>query len=108
MRRALSEYVITGIRTNLAFHERLIDHPEFAAGRYDTGFIDQHSAELLGDTRTSLPAGEQEILAAAIAVAAARAERDEAEARARASGEASESRGRLSPWVHQHRARTLR
>src|SRR5262249_15955774 len=40
MRRALSEYVVTGIRTNLAFHEKLFAHPEFAAGQYDTGFID--------------------------------------------------------------------
>jgi acetyl-CoA carboxylase biotin carboxylase subunit len=106
MRRALSEYVVTGIRNNLAFHEKLIAHPEFAAGRYHTGFIDQHAAELLGDA--PLGAGEQEILAAAIAIAAARAERSEAEARARVVGEAGEPRGRLSPWVHQHRARALR
>ena len=37
MRRALSEYVVTGIRTNLAFHEKLFAHPEFVAGSYDTG-----------------------------------------------------------------------
>src|SRR5262249_52981276 len=37
MRRALSEYVVTGIRTNLSFHEKLLEHPEFVAGRYDTG-----------------------------------------------------------------------
>src|SRR5579863_464486 len=48
MRRALAEYVVTGIRTNLPFHERLFNHSEFVAGRYDTGFIERYSAELLG------------------------------------------------------------
>ncbi|ACY12898.1 acetyl-CoA carboxylase biotin carboxylase subunit [Haliangium ochraceum] len=38
-RRCLEEFVVEGIRTNLAFHRRIIDHPEFQAGRYDTGFV---------------------------------------------------------------------
>jgi acetyl-CoA carboxylase biotin carboxylase subunit len=101
MRRALAEYVVTGIRTNLVFHEKLLAHPEFAAGRYHTGFIDQYAADLLG--YAPVPPDEQEILAAAIAIAAAKQERGEA----RAEGEASEARGRLSPWVHQHRTRVL-
>jgi acetyl-CoA carboxylase biotin carboxylase subunit len=101
MRRALAEYVVTGIRTNLVFHEKLLAHPEFAAGRYHTGFIDQHAADLLG--YAPVPADEQEILAAAIAIAAAKQERGEA----RAEGEAAQSLGRLSPWVHQHRTRVL-
>src|SRR5580693_1112142 len=42
MRRALSEYVVTGIRTNLAFHQKLLARPEFVAGEYDTGFIERH------------------------------------------------------------------
>jgi acetyl-CoA carboxylase biotin carboxylase subunit len=102
MQRALAEYIVTGIRTNLVFHEKLLAHPEFAAGRYHTGFIEQHAAELLG--YTPVPAEEQEALAAAIAIAAARAERGAA----RAEGEESRSLGRLAPWVHQHRSRTLR
>jgi acetyl-CoA carboxylase, biotin carboxylase subunit len=39
VRRCLEEFVIEGIRTNLAFHRRIIDHPDFQAGRYDTGFV---------------------------------------------------------------------
>jgi acetyl-CoA carboxylase biotin carboxylase subunit len=46
MRRALGEYHVGGIRTNLAFHRRVMRHPAFAAGEYDTGFIDRHKAEL--------------------------------------------------------------
>ena len=42
MRRALLEYVITGIHTNVAYHLALTSHSEFRAGRYSTHFIDQH------------------------------------------------------------------
>ncbi len=37
--RALGEYVIEGLRTNLPFHRWIVRHPRFAAGEYDTGFI---------------------------------------------------------------------
>ncbi|MFO0659783.1 MAG: acetyl-CoA carboxylase biotin carboxylase subunit [Polyangiaceae bacterium] len=96
MRRALSEYVVTGIRTNLAFHEKLLAHPEFAAGKYDTGFIERHRDQLLG--YGNVPAEEAPTLAIAAALAAARIElRDN-----RATGAAASSGG-LSPWVQQHR-----
>ena len=101
MRRALSEYVVTGIRTNIVFHEKLLAQEDFAAGRYDTGFIEQHAQELLGYTEVAPE--DRELLAAAIAIAAARAERGEA----RAEGETSASLGRLSPWIHAHRTAQL-
>jgi acetyl-CoA carboxylase biotin carboxylase subunit len=41
MRRALKEYVIGGIRTNLGFFEGVLSDPEFTAGRLSTGFIDE-------------------------------------------------------------------
>ena len=46
MRRALDEYQVRGIETNLAFHRRCLRHPAFVAGDYDTGFIGRHAAEL--------------------------------------------------------------
>jgi acetyl-CoA carboxylase biotin carboxylase subunit len=99
MRRALSEYVVTGIRTNLAFHEKLFAHPEFAAGKYDTGFIDRHQKELLG--YPVVTDGRRDPVAVAVAVAAARMER------ATGAREASlgETGSRLSPWVASQRAR---
>jgi acetyl/propionyl-CoA carboxylase alpha subunit len=42
MRRALLEYVITGIHTNIAYHLAVIADPDFRAGRYSTAFIEQH------------------------------------------------------------------
>jgi acetyl-CoA carboxylase biotin carboxylase subunit len=46
MRRALDEYQVRGIETNLPFHRRCIRHPAFAAGDYDTGFIGRNAAQL--------------------------------------------------------------
>ena len=39
--RALHEYVIEGIKTNIPFHKRVLAHPGFAAGQYDTRIVDQ-------------------------------------------------------------------
>jgi acetyl-CoA carboxylase, biotin carboxylase subunit len=46
MRRALAEYHVGGIRTNLPFHRLVMRHAAFLAGEYDTGFIDRHKADL--------------------------------------------------------------
>jgi acetyl-CoA carboxylase biotin carboxylase subunit len=102
MRRALSEYIVTGIKTNLAFHEKLFAHPEFAAGRYDTGFIERYRDDLLG--YPTVPAEREEALAVAVAVAASRKER----ATGVRVAEDGERGSRLSPWVLSHRTRTLR
>ncbi len=42
MKRALSEYLITGVTTNISFHQKLLEHPEFLKGNLSTHFIDQH------------------------------------------------------------------
>jgi acetyl-CoA carboxylase biotin carboxylase subunit len=39
--RALNEYVIEGIKTNIPFHKRVLTHPGFVAGRYDTRIVEQ-------------------------------------------------------------------
>ena len=41
MRRALAEYRVVGIETNIAFHQRVLRHPGFVAGEYDTGLIER-------------------------------------------------------------------
>jgi acetyl-CoA carboxylase biotin carboxylase subunit len=64
MRRALDEYAVGGIKTNLLFHRRMLRHPAFLAGDYDTGFIDREKATLLG-------AGDADGAALAVALAAA-------------------------------------
>jgi acetyl-CoA carboxylase biotin carboxylase subunit len=46
MKRALDEYQVRGIETNLAFHRRCFRQAQFVAGEYDTGFIGRNAAEL--------------------------------------------------------------
>ena len=39
MRRALGEMAVEGIRTTIPFHQKLLSHPEFVAGRTSTQFL---------------------------------------------------------------------
>lgn len=41
MRRALEEYKILGVRTNISFHQRLMDSHRFMGGQYDTRFVEE-------------------------------------------------------------------
>jgi acetyl-CoA carboxylase biotin carboxylase subunit len=45
MRRALDEYFIGGIKTNLPLFRRILDHQDFTAAKLDTGFLDRLLAE---------------------------------------------------------------
>ncbi len=45
MRRALDEYFIGGIKTNLPLFRRILEHADFVAARIDTGFLDRSLAE---------------------------------------------------------------
>jgi acetyl-CoA carboxylase biotin carboxylase subunit len=38
-RRCLDEFVVEGVRTNIAFHKRILDDASFRAGDFDTGFV---------------------------------------------------------------------
>jgi len=99
MRRALSEYVVTGIKTNLAFHEALFQHPKFVAGDYDTGFLDRERDALMKPAEFA--ADDEEAVAIALAVDKARADR---KTKAPVDG----ASGRASGWVSEHRARLWR
>jgi len=41
MKRALSETLIGGIRTNIPLHQRILAHPAFEEGRFSTRFLEQ-------------------------------------------------------------------
>ena len=40
MRRALSEYIVRGIKTTIPFQETIMRHPDFVQGKYNTGFVE--------------------------------------------------------------------
>jgi 3-methylcrotonyl-CoA carboxylase alpha subunit len=81
---ALDATVVVGPRVNTPLLKALAEHPEFRAGRFDTGFIARHRAELL----TVDPATAAQAIAAGVAALLARE-------RARIAGTV---RARPSPW----------
>jgi acetyl-CoA carboxylase, biotin carboxylase subunit len=42
--RALAEYMLTGIKSNIVLHKNILQHPKFLDGSYTTQFIDQEIA----------------------------------------------------------------
>jgi acetyl-CoA carboxylase biotin carboxylase subunit len=97
MRRALREYLVTGIQTNLSLHDAIMSHPEFVAGRYDTGFIERYREEL---TRPcALELGRAEAVAVAVALASERMQAVNTTLPGAGEGK------HLSSWVAHHRAR---
>ena len=47
-RRALAEYVVEGIRTNIPFHKALLAHEDFVRGEYDTRIVERLLAAQTG------------------------------------------------------------
>ncbi len=53
MQRALYEYVILGIQTNIPFHKAVMKNPRFQAGELETHFIERETT-LLDDMKAIL------------------------------------------------------
>ncbi len=85
--RALAEYEIAGVQTNLPLLRAVAAHPAFRAAALDTGFIARHAEALLHP----VPPPSREVLAAAVC----RHLRDAQDAARAASGEADP----WSPWA---------
>lgn len=88
MQRALSETVILGIETNIAFHQRVLADAEFRAGSVDTQWVDRRP-----DLREAVPPESESLDAMAAAVAF--------HARSQATGRAGVSKAApagLSAW----------
>ncbi|HET6440205.1 MAG TPA: acetyl-CoA carboxylase biotin carboxylase subunit [Anaeromyxobacter sp.] len=99
--RALSEYTVHGITTNLDYLSAVLRHPAFRSGEYDTGFCSRHAGELLSPPDGAL----EEVALVAAALAAHKKDTEEAEAFAARAGEAAAAR---SQWLRLGRARSLR
>ncbi len=69
LRRALGEYRVLGVTTNLDFLERLLAHPRMVAGDYHTQFVEE-SPELTANLETSEHAQHDALLLAALAAQA--------------------------------------
>jgi propionyl-CoA carboxylase alpha chain len=62
MREALDAFVIRGISSNIPFQAALLAHPDFVAGRFNTGFIAEHYPK--GFTLASVKRERPELLLA--------------------------------------------
>jgi acetyl-CoA carboxylase biotin carboxylase subunit len=49
MRRALEEYKVVGVRTNIPFHQKLMDSHRFMGGQFDTRFVEERFSLNLGE-----------------------------------------------------------
>ena len=64
MKRALSSYVIMGVKTTIPFHLRVMSNRRFIEGNFDTNFISREFSE---EKEVREPANEEfALLAAAI------------------------------------------
>lgn len=65
MRRALEEYRILGVKTNIPFHQRILDSPRFLAGQFDTRFVEERFS--MGAAEESTRQDDQPEIAAILA-----------------------------------------
>jgi acetyl-CoA carboxylase biotin carboxylase subunit len=49
MSRALSEYIVRGIKTTIPFQETIMRHPDFVQGKYNTGFVEMLTKSRLAE-----------------------------------------------------------
>ena len=96
MIRALGEYDVGGIRTNLGFFGRILEEPAFHRGKLHTGFIDEFLAQS-GETAADPQAERVAALVAAL----------HAMSRAPAT-ERNGAEADVSPWLLEGRSELLR
>jgi acetyl-CoA carboxylase biotin carboxylase subunit len=97
LRRALADYVVHGISTNLHYLRAVLDHPAFRSGDYDTGFCAAHDRALQVPPDARL----EPVALVAAAVAAFKRDHDRGEAFAARAGAVR------SAWARQGRLRAL-
>ena len=53
MERALSEYIIEGVKTTIPFHQKLLQQPKFRDGKITTKFLEEwdYKADLEKDVK---------------------------------------------------------
>ncbi len=93
LRRALRAFEVVGVTTNLGFLSAVAEHPAFADGEVETGFIDRHRAALLPP-----PAEAPAEVVALAALAVMLRREDEAAAAARRSADPCSPWNAVSGW----------
>jgi acetyl/propionyl-CoA carboxylase alpha subunit len=104
MRRALDEYVITGIKTSLPFFSWLMAERDFLEGRFHTAYLDQVLDARSGRSFAQPTSDQEELAAIAAAVHATLFSASPAPA----SQDANGPTGVVRRWKSQARAEGLR
>jgi len=92
MLRALEEFRLLGIRTNISYLRKILQHPGFQSGDYDTLFIEKFQQELLQSTGK----GDETIALSAAAVLSL--------INGKKTGSASwDENKKVSPWKYSNR-----
>ena len=60
-RRALDEYNIEGLKTNIPLHREIVKNADFKAGTFNTGYLDSKMEEFSLDAKSSLADEEKKI-----------------------------------------------
>ncbi len=102
LERALCEYFVAGIKTNISLFQRILGDPDFRAGRLDTGYLDR----LLAKGNQGVPRETPTVAIAAVA-AALFAVLDPAADRSK-NGQSAGTAAGGSNWKQRGRAEALR
>ena len=68
MKRAIREYEVRGVQTTLSFFSWMLDHPDFAAARFHTGYLDEALAARQGQAFERLDDDRWDVAAIAAAI----------------------------------------
>jgi acetyl-CoA carboxylase biotin carboxylase subunit len=105
LQRALYEYFVAGIKTNISLFQRILRDPDFQAGKLDTGYLDR----LLSKPDPELAARAAEPRIAAIAAGMfAVLDPQATSGSAIRNGQSSEGASAASNWKEKGRAEALR
>jgi acetyl-CoA carboxylase biotin carboxylase subunit len=104
MRRALDEYFVGGIKTNLSLFRRIFDHPDFQSARIDTGFLDR----LLASDATQSDTTPDSLTAIAALSAALFSATSAPKLNGQSGSPDSNGRRPVSQWKHTTRAEGVR
>jgi acetyl-CoA carboxylase, biotin carboxylase subunit len=100
MSRALREYQVLGIKTTIPFFLWLMQQPDYAAGRYDTTYLDRLLIERKGESFSELTEADEEVASIATAL--------DAYLRAMGSAFGPASAGAATDWKRAARREALR
>jgi acetyl-CoA carboxylase biotin carboxylase subunit len=98
-KRALSEYVVKGITTNVRYLKGIVSHPEFVAGDYDTSFLTREHETLQGKEDPQLT--EAALLASVVYAY----QRDQKRAKTLPQTSSTGGKGGISAWRQSSRRR---